>query len=407
MLFRIKITLLFFVLILPQACSIDDINNNEIDTPPGDFPPDSVSVGNLVFFFAFSATLELLIGSPLKYIGILVAIELACDFTYSLVSLLNGIDIPTLGLSGIVMGVIGLSAFMMPWVRIRTLVWILIHVRIYYIPAWMLASWFIGWDTYYLITETDNGGVNLVAHVSAGVVGYLIGLFWLGFRKMEIQDELNDQINYKKCLRKDQGGSLSTYKDPRIAEENQQRLAESANANYKDRLYRLVNTHSNSEAILLILEKYQPDFHNIEIYKELFLDIHQWRKGRTLLCLGRLIISLEIANKQYSSALSIAAECLDVKEDFVLADSSQVLHLAMVAMEQHQYKLAYHLICNAGERYGDTVDVFRCWLLEVELLWQHLQKPEAAKERISELLGETTNTYHRETIALANLMMID
>lgn len=200
------------------------------------------SSGTLFSSSPFRQTLELLIGNPLKYIGILVLIEFVCDFIYSLVSLSNGIAVPTLGLSGIVTGVIGLSAFMMPWVRIRTLVWILIHIRIYYIPAWMLASWFIGWDTYYLITETDNGGVNLVAHVSAGVAGYLIGLFWLGLRKIEIQDELNDQIYYRKCMRKDRGGSLSTYKDPQLAEENLHRHAENANADYKDRLYRMVHT---------------------------------------------------------------------------------------------------------------------------------------------------------------------
>lgn len=166
-------------------------------------------------------------------------------------------------------------------------------------------------------------------------------------------------------------------------------------------------THRDSEAILLILEDYQPYCQDTDIYEELFRDIHQWRKGRTLLCLGRLIISLQVTSKRYSSALSIASECIDVKDDFVLAESSQVLHLAMIAMELHQYKLAYRLIRNAGERYGNTVDVFRCWLLEVELLWQHLQKPDAAKKRISELLGETTNTYHRETMALANLMRAD
>ena len=48
---------------------------------------------------------------------------------------------------------IGMSAYLMPNVRIRTFVWILHFARNIHVPAVILAIWYIGWDTYYLLTS--------------------------------------------------------------------------------------------------------------------------------------------------------------------------------------------------------------------------------------------------------------
>jgi len=68
-------------------------------------------IGNLIFFLAFAPALEILIDNRFKFFMLLVAISFVTAITYSLTIIASGEDpTPTLGLSGIVMGMIGLSA---------------------------------------------------------------------------------------------------------------------------------------------------------------------------------------------------------------------------------------------------------------------------------------------------------
>ena len=69
---------------------------------------------NIVAFIAFAPALELLIGNTIKYLAILVMISFATSISYSLTTLMGGDALPSLGLSGIVMGMIGLSATAVP-----------------------------------------------------------------------------------------------------------------------------------------------------------------------------------------------------------------------------------------------------------------------------------------------------
>ena len=39
-----------------------------------------------------------------------------------------------------------------------------------------MALWYIGWDTWELLTSTDTGGINVVAHVSGGFAGFAAGV---------------------------------------------------------------------------------------------------------------------------------------------------------------------------------------------------------------------------------------
>ena len=43
----------------------------------------------------------------------------------------------------------------------------------------MLAAWYIGGDIYQLFTRDEYGGVNVLAHVTGGIAGYLYGFFFL------------------------------------------------------------------------------------------------------------------------------------------------------------------------------------------------------------------------------------
>jgi len=161
-------------------------------------------VGNLIFFLAFAPALELLIGNLLKYLGVMLIIAFSTSISYSLVMLIGASNaIPTLGLSGVVMGMIGLSAYMMPKAKIRVFIWFFTFARNIYISAWILAVWYIGWDAWDLLTTSDHGGVNLIAHVSGGITGYLLGYFWLKETREDTRDDLDDEIEYQRSKRAD------------------------------------------------------------------------------------------------------------------------------------------------------------------------------------------------------------
>lgn len=57
------------------------------------------------------------------YIAILVATAFSASFAYSIAVLLGAEPLPALGFSGVVMGMIGLAAFLMPRAKIKTFFW--------------------------------------------------------------------------------------------------------------------------------------------------------------------------------------------------------------------------------------------------------------------------------------------
>ena len=138
-------------------------------------------MGNLYFFFAFAVTVELIIGWWRYLLSILV-IGLATGVAYSLSNLGVEDALPTVGLSGVVMGMMALFTYFMPTAGIRCIFWFMIWFKRFVIPAWVLFLWFFGWDVFYLSGE-GRPGVNVMAHVSGGVVGFVMG--FLVFRKQK------------------------------------------------------------------------------------------------------------------------------------------------------------------------------------------------------------------------------
>lgn len=133
---------------------------------------------NLFFFFAFAAAVEVLIGS-LWFTAFVVIESWFIGVTGSLAASATGEHYWTLGLSGVVMGVMGLFAYLMPKGRIRCYYFFIVIFGSIAIPAWILAAWYIGGDVVRLLTNDDHGVVNVMAHVMGGVGGYLFGLAFL------------------------------------------------------------------------------------------------------------------------------------------------------------------------------------------------------------------------------------
>ena len=141
---------------------------------------------NLIFFYAFATTIEVLIGS-FSYIAVIVAISIFSGLFSSMAAGLIGQHYATLGLSGVVMGMIGLYAYILPSGQIRCYYWFIVIFGSVAVPAWALAVWYIGLDVYNLFANADNGVVDVMAHVTGGAAGYLYGVTFLRAKRREIR----------------------------------------------------------------------------------------------------------------------------------------------------------------------------------------------------------------------------
>lgn len=146
-------------------------------------------LGNLVFFFAFAATVEIVI-RWYKYLFIMLFLSVGVSISYT-VSVMNVTDaLPTIGLSGVVMGMIGLFTYLMPSINIRCILFFIFILRTVVIPAWVLAVIYIGWDIYELSQNGSNTEVNLVAHISGAIIGFLYGFIFLRNEKLIVQKHI-------------------------------------------------------------------------------------------------------------------------------------------------------------------------------------------------------------------------
>lgn len=134
-------------------------------------------IGNLFFFVAFAAAVEVILG-PVAFVTVVLALALGTHAFYSVAMLGVAEPAPTVGLSGVVMGVMALFTFLLPQGRIHCLLWFFVLVKRFALPAWLLVAWYIGWDVYDLFTEGERSNINLVAHVSGAAIGYLLGVIF-------------------------------------------------------------------------------------------------------------------------------------------------------------------------------------------------------------------------------------
>lgn len=142
---------------------------------------------NLFFFVAFAATVETLI-SPVAFIASIIAISLFTGVFSSVSAYATGSHYWTLGLSGVVMGMMGLFTYLLPHGRIRCYYWFIIIFGSVAVPAWALTLWYVGGDIYRLFANDDHGVVNVMAHVTGGIAGYLFGLIFLAKARDNARD---------------------------------------------------------------------------------------------------------------------------------------------------------------------------------------------------------------------------
>ena len=142
-------------------------------------------IGNLLFFYAFAAAVELIVG-PLAFLGVIIAMAFGTNIAYSLAMMSAANPLPTVGLSGIVMGMIAMLTYFMPTAKVRCFYWFLIKIGTVAVSAWILALVYIGVDVYTLLSQDEMGGVNLIAHVSGAAMGFLLGFAFFRRQKRRV-----------------------------------------------------------------------------------------------------------------------------------------------------------------------------------------------------------------------------
>ena len=346
--------------------------------------------GNMIVFFAFGIALEILIGNTRLYLNIIVSITIASALAYSLYTAIFGSPYPTLGFSDVVFGMIGLSAYLMPRARIKAFVWIFFWVRITFLPAWVLAAWYIGWNLYDLVLFGNESGVNIVSHVAGAFTGYLLGRWWLSDRKIAIQDDLDDEIDYMRSESSAVFGGPGSYvyrrglREWKEAQEEDRRTE--AFEDILGKVERLNGTSQYADALSLLLDGIRDYGESEHVLKYVFETVLTWRITYFTLCYARHYISYLLARNEQKKVLNICETCFEFAPEFILANPLDVIPLAQAAEKQQRYALACSLVRDAEERYGDGLDVTGAGLMEARLLAHHLEQPSAAKEIIQRLL---------------------
>ena len=131
-------------------------------------------IGNLFFFISFSLIVETVLGMGL-YTLVYLAMALGIATVDNLVHL--GVEsLPTLGLSGVVMGMMVLAAYFAPKVKINYFYIVFIFPGVLAFPLWMIASWYVAWNVVDHIYWRDWSQVNYVAHLAGALVALVMAI---------------------------------------------------------------------------------------------------------------------------------------------------------------------------------------------------------------------------------------
>ena len=134
--------------------------------------------GNMLFLWIFGNNVEDAMG-PVKFLVFYLLAGLAADAAHIVPTIpLEGGDVPTLGASGAVSGVLGGYLLLFPRARVVTVVFIIFFFTIIELPAILfLGIWIVQqalFAYFDLLQPTEGGGVAYFAHIGGFVFGLLL-----------------------------------------------------------------------------------------------------------------------------------------------------------------------------------------------------------------------------------------
>ncbi|MBN2227364.1 MAG: rhomboid family intramembrane serine protease [candidate division Zixibacteria bacterium] len=136
--------------------------------------------GNMLYLWIFGNNIEDFLG-PVKFLLFYVLSGLAAAFLFIVFS--PNSQIPLVGASGAIAGVMGAYIVLFPRARILTLLFLFYFIRLIHVPASIILGF---WFVYQLLMSgfaSGGGGVAWLAHVGGFAFGYLIFRFFAAKRR--------------------------------------------------------------------------------------------------------------------------------------------------------------------------------------------------------------------------------
>ncbi len=167
-------------------------------------------IGNMLFLFIFGDNLEDEMGHVGFLLFYLAAGLAAAGLQYAAAPMS---EIPMVGASGAIAGVMGGYLLLFPKARVDVLFIFIIFFRIFPIPAWIvLGLWFAIQVFSGVVTPTDGGGVAYWAHAGGFIAGLALTLpVWLRRGGVEFWSRTHGEPPHPKAEYK-----LSTSRIPRV-----------------------------------------------------------------------------------------------------------------------------------------------------------------------------------------------
>ena len=131
-------------------------------------------IGNLFFFVAFAMVVETVIG-PVLFLLVFLAMGLGTGALENLVTATREGG-SSLGLSGVVMSMMTLAAYLAPKVKIKFFYFYFLFFGVLSWPLWSVAGWYVFWNLWDIHFSRGWSNVNYAAHLTGAVMGLILGL---------------------------------------------------------------------------------------------------------------------------------------------------------------------------------------------------------------------------------------
>lgn len=132
-------------------------------------------LGNMWFLYLFGFAVEGRMKTA-KFVVLYLAAGLCGDLLHHVFVGLNDPEIPSLGASGAIMGVVGAAMYLFPFARINMFYWIGWYWRgVAEWAMWVVGLYYLAFDVIFAMIGVDSGVANL-AHIGGAIGGFLVAL---------------------------------------------------------------------------------------------------------------------------------------------------------------------------------------------------------------------------------------
>ncbi|MCB0826491.1 MAG: rhomboid family intramembrane serine protease [Armatimonadetes bacterium] len=160
-------------------------------------------LGNMWFLYLFGFAVEGKL-KWLKFIILYLAAGVGGDLLYMAMASGGSGDIPGIGASGAIMGLLGASLWMFPHGKINVFYWFgIVWIGVWEWPIWGAALYYLGLDVIGAMLQLslfDGGGTNHLAHIGGALGGFLCALLLRVKRDDEYVSEAKSTLAEAKDL---------------------------------------------------------------------------------------------------------------------------------------------------------------------------------------------------------------